>query len=171
MAEYKIVKGQAWINNDSLVQEQIMIIPGKSAITNVVAIVENIWDDLTSASGLYKCGSKPGYFYWEYEMTDTEDDDVTRTINYECPRPKPGLFSEPYDPESVEGDYAKYWVERLKTAKENYEKEYAIQRKEILLKGTTYLGYMGDDIVPTTIDDMVVVNSEFGDITNLLNLF
>jgi len=171
MADFKTIYGQAWINEDSLVQEQIMIIPGKSAVTNVVSLVSNIWDDLTSASGTYHKGTKPGYFYWEYDMTDTENDEVTRKVQYECPRPKFDLFEEPYDPESVEGDYAKYWVERMKTASENYEKNYAIQRKEVLLKGTTYLGYVGEDILPTTIEDQVETNSNFGDIMNLLNLF
>ena len=169
MADYKIIKGQAWIVNDSLVQDQIMLIPGKAAISNTVALVDNIWDDLTSASGTYIQG-KPGYFYWEYEMTDTEDDEVTRTVHFECPRPKYGLFEEPYDPELVEGDYAKYWVAKMKETAENYEKAYAIQRKEIILKGTEYFDPITEDII--TVDDEVVeTNTGFGDITNLLNLF
>ena len=169
MADFKVIKGQAWIDNNSLVQEQIMVIPGRSAITNVVALIEDIWEDLTSASGTYKSGSKPGYFYWEYEMTDTENDEVTKTIYYECPRPKVDLFTEPYDPETVEGDYAKYWVERMRVASENYEKAYAIQRKEILLKGTSYFDMETEDV--KTIDDIVETNTNLGDITSLLNLF
>ena len=167
MADYKIIKGQAWIDKDALVQEQIMIIPGRPATTNVVALIPDIWEDLTSSGGTYKSnGGK--YFYWEYEMTDSENDDAVVTVRYECPRPKPNLFPEPYDPESVDGDYAKYWVERMKTASENYEKAYAIQRKEIILKGTEYLDSEGSIV---KIEDKVESNTNLGDIMSLLGLF
>jgi len=170
MTEYKTIKGQAWIEGEDLVQEQVMLIPGKAAITNVVAIISNIWDDLTSASGTYHTGvKKAGYFYWEVTMTDSENDEVEITVPFECPRPKEGLFTAPYDPEAVEGDYAKYWVQRMKEASENYEKAYAIQRKEILLKGTEYFDTNIEGI--KKVDDIVETNSNFGDITSLLGLF
>ena len=168
MADSKIIKGQAWIDGISLVQEQIKITAGVSAVTETVVLVEDIWEDLTSASGLYQQG-KPGYFYWEYQMTSIDDDSTEVTIKYECPRPVYGLFKEPYDPESVEGDYAKYWVSKIKEASENYEKAYAIQRKEILLKGTEYFDPVHEDI--KTVDDMTVMNTDLGDITNLLGMF
>jgi hypothetical protein len=167
MADYKVIKGQAWIDGKSLVQEQIMIIPGKSAITNTIVLVEDIWEDLKSASGTYKTKDNK-YFYWEYKMTDSENDDVEIDVKYECPKPKIGVFPEPYDPETVEGEYAKYWVGRMKEASENYEKAYAIQRKEILLKGTEYMDQEGNI---ATIEDSVESNTNLGDIMNLLNLF
>ena len=43
MSESRIVKGQAWIQGDKLVQEQILITPGSVSSTNVVALIENIW--------------------------------------------------------------------------------------------------------------------------------
>lgn len=170
MTEYKTIKGQAWIEGEALVQEQVMLIPGKSAITNVVALIPNIWEDLTSNSGTYFTGvKKAGYFYWEVTMTDSENDEVEITTQFECPRPKDGLFTEPYDPDSVSGDYAKYWVAKMKEASENYEKAYAIQRKEILLKGTEYYDTSIEAI--KSVDDIVETNSNLGDITSLLGLF
>lgn len=168
MADFKTIKGQAWIDGKSLVQEQIMIIPGRSAVTNTIVLVQDIWEDLTSASGTYKSNEKKNYFYWEYKVTDSENDEVELDIKFECPRPKAGIFKEPYDPDSVEGDYAKYWVSKMKEASENYEKSYAIQRKEILLKGTEYMDTDGNYV---TIDDSVESNTNLGDIMNLLNLF
>lgn len=167
MADFKVIKGQAWIDGNALNQEQIMIIPKRPAITNIVSLIPDIWEDLTSASGTYKSNGN-GYFYWEYQQTDSENDDLEVTIKFECPKPKPGLFNEPYDPDSVEGDYAKYWVGRMKTASENYEKAYAIQRKEVILKGTEYLNSEGSIV---KVEDKVESNSNLGDIMNLLGLF
>lgn len=169
MADEKIIKCQAYICGNSLVQEQIKLYPYGSTDMTVV-LIENIWDDLTSASGTYQVGvKKAGYFYWEYQMTDSEDDNIEVTVHHECPRPKDGLFMPPYDPDAVEGDYAKYWVEKMREASENYEKAAAIQRKEVLLKGTEYFDPVLEGI--RTIDDMVETNSNFGDIMSLLNLF
>jgi hypothetical protein len=58
----KIIKGQAWISGNSLVQDQIMIIPGVDSVSNVVCLIEDIWEDLSSSSGQYKTNGK-GYFY------------------------------------------------------------------------------------------------------------
>lgn len=164
----KIIKGQAWISGDSLVQDQILLTSDGKSSENTVTLIANIWDDLTKASGNeYKTNGK-GYFFWEVEMTSMEDDDTIVTINIECPKPKPGLFQEPYDPESVDSSYAKYWVAKMKTAQENYENEYAIQRKEVVFKGTTYQDQEGQDV---TLPDYTFNNTDIGDITNLLSLF
>ena len=167
MADYKVIKGQAWIDGNALNQEQIMVIPKRPAITNIISLIPDIWEDLTSASGTYKSNGN-GYFYWEYQQTDSENDDIEVTIRFECPKPKPGLFKEPYDPDSVEGEYAKYWVRRMKVASENYEKAYAIQRKEVILKGTEYLNSEGSIV---KVEDKVESNTNLGDIMNLLGLF
>lgn len=166
--ETKIIKGQAWISGDSLVQDQILITSDGKSSENTIVLIADIWSDLTAASGnQYKTNNK-GYFYWETEMTSLEDDDAMVTINVECPKPKPGLFQEPYDPESVDSSYAKYWVQKMKTAQENYENEYAIQRKEVVFKGTTYTGQDGEIV---EIPDYTFINSDLGDISNLLSLF
>lgn len=164
--ETKTILGQAWISGDSLVQDQILVTTNGMS-ENTVVILQDIWSDLTSNNGTYKTNDK-GYFYWEVNMTSMEDDDITVKVNIECPKPKPGLFQEPYDPESVDGKYAKYWVGKMKIAQENYNNEYAIQRKEVTLKGLNYLDQGGENI---TMPDVTFTNSDIGDITNLLSLF
>lgn len=167
MSESKTLKGQAWIQGDSLVQEQILLVPGKISTINIVSLIPNIWEDLTSDSGEYKTNGK-GYFYWEYKMTDTTNDDVEVTIKFECPKPKYGIFKEPYDPEQVSGEYSKFWVNKLKIASENYEYKSAIQKKEIVFPGTGYVDQNGEYI---KVEELRVNNSDIGDITNLLNIF
>ena len=164
----KIIKGQAWVSGDSLVQDQILLTENGKSSENTVVLIANIWDDLTKASGNeYKTNNK-GYFFWEVEMTSMENDDIIVKVNIECPKPKQGLFQEPYDPESVDSSYAKYWVGKMKTAQENYENEYAIQRKEVVFDGCTYLDQEGQEV---ELPDYTFNNSDIGDITNLLSLF
>ena len=51
----KTVYGQAYIYNDSLIQETITFTEGQSdCINGINVIVENIWTDLMSASGQYR---------------------------------------------------------------------------------------------------------------------
>lgn len=166
MSESRIVKGQAWIQGDKLVQEQILITPGSVSLTNVVALIENIWEDLIG-TGTYKTNGR-GYFYWEYKMTDTEDDNVEMVVKFECPKPKEGLFQEPYDPSKCSGEYSKYWVGRLKTAVDNFELKSTVQRKEVIFPGTTYVDSKGDVV---ELEDTKFSNNDLGDITNLLNIF
>lgn len=163
----KIIKGNAWIQGNSLVQEQLIVLPKKDIITNVITLIEDIWADLTT-EGTYKYNKSKRYFYWEYKATSREDDDVEITVNFECPRPKEGLFSEPYDPESVEGEYAKYWVGKLKEAQENFEYKSAIQKKEIVFPGTGFVDQEGNYV---KVDEIRVNNDDLGDITNLLGMF
>lgn len=178
----RTIKGQAWINKEktgsdengnpiytySLVQDTITFDVGKET-SAVEVIIEDIWEDLTSASGKYKFNSKKDYFYWEYKMTDISDDNLEVTVNFDCPRPIEGIFEEPYDPESVSGEYAKYWVEKLKTVSDNYENAAAIQRKEVVFPGTEAINYSTGEI--ETYEDIIFHNSDLGDVTNLLNLF
>lgn len=159
----KTIKGQAWIQKDSLVQEQLIVVPGSAVVRNVVTLIDNIWDDL-KGEGTYKFNGKK-YFYWIYKMTDTEDDDVEIDVYFECPEPKPGLFSKPYDPEKVTGDYAKYWVNILKNAEDNYEYKAAIQKKEIVFPGTAYVNQNGELV---KVEETKVSNTDIGDISNLL---
>ena len=163
----KIIKGQAWIQGDSLVQEQILIVPNSAATRNVVVLIDNIWEDLTSDEGTYKYNGK-NYFYWEYKMTDTEDDDSEITIKFECPRPKSGLFTEPYDPEKVNGKYSKYWVSKLEQATNNFEYKAAIQKKEIVFPGTSYVNQEGELV---KVEETRICNNDLGDISNLLGFF
>lgn len=166
MDQSKTIKGDVWIQGASLVQEQILVVPGKDSYTNTIILIDDIWKDL-SGEGTYKTNGK-GYFYWEYKMTDTENDDVEVTLKFECPRPKEGLFKEPYNPDDVTGDYAKYWVGKLKTAQNNFENKAAIQKKEIVFPGSNYVNQNGEFI---QVEETKVSNTDLGDITNLLNLF
>ena len=172
MSNTKLIKGQAWIQGDSLVQEQLLITPGKPVLQNVVPLIENIWDNLTTESDSsvygYKYNGKK-YFYWEVKMTDTSDDMVEVTVKIECPKPKVDLFSEPYDPEKVTGAYAKYWVGQLKTADENNKASFAIQRKVVTFPGDTYVNYSTGEIYET--EEIKEENNDLGDISNLLSLF
>lgn len=163
----RIIYGQAWIHGDKLLQDQTTFTTEGRCTDSTKVLIENIWDDLTSA-GTYKCNEAKNYFYWEYTRTKLDDDYSTVTMKIECPRPKPGLFEKPYDPESVTGDYAKHWVERMKRASENGEKAYTIQKQEVLLRGTSYINQNGETV---TIDDITIDNDDLGDITNLLSLF
>lgn len=167
MSETKTIKGDVWIQGNSLVQEQILVVAGKDSYSNVVTLIEDIWQDLLSDSGTFKSNGK-NYFYWEYYMTDTENDDTEVKINYECPRPKEGLFEKPYDPDEYDSEYAKYWVGKLKTAEENYENCAAIQKKEIVFPGTRYIDQNGEFI---EVKETKISNTDLGEITNLLNLF
>jgi hypothetical protein len=117
---------------------------------------------------LFAQESKLENFYWEYEMTDTENEDSVIKVKMECPQPKEGLFEEPYDPETVEGDYAKYWVKKLKESTENYEYKAAIQKKEIVFPGTRYVNQEGEVV---EVEESRISNNDIGDITNLLGLF
>ena len=55
----KIIKGQAWISGNSLVQDQILLTDNGKSSENTVTLIDDIWDDLTKASGnKYKTNDK-----------------------------------------------------------------------------------------------------------------
>ena len=47
----KTIKGQAWIMGNKLLQDQTLILSNGETSNNTVALVEDIWKDLTSDSG------------------------------------------------------------------------------------------------------------------------
>jgi hypothetical protein len=171
MSDVKYIKGQVWIakngDKESLVQDQIMVVPGVDSVSNVIAIVDDIWADLLSESGTYKTNNR-GYFYWEYRQTLVDNPDLEITVQFECPKPKPGLFKEPYDPSTVQGDYAKYWVNKLKIAADNFEYGSSIQKKEIVFPKSEYLNWKTGKI--EEVDEVRIKNDDLGDIENLLGL-
>ena len=166
----KTVYGQAFIQNDSLVQETITFEEGHSdCINGTRVIVENIWDDLMSGpEALYRYNNEKTYFYWPYTITSLDNDDVTLTVNYNCPQPKEGLLTPDMEESELNSEWAKYWLAKIKTANENAENSLAIQRKEVTFPGTTYINQEGN---VETINDYVFRNNDLGDITNLLSLF
>ena len=173
----KIIYGQAYIvkrpeNNKgrvlfSLVQEQTLIIPGQGTANNTVELIGDVISDLKS-EGTYKYNNKR-YFYWEYKITDSEDDDVQLTVKYECPQPSyfGDDFFGPEDTEdTVKGEYAKYWIKKFNVARDNFEYKAAIQKKEIVFPGTSYVNQKGELV---EVKEIRNTNTELGDITNLLD--
>lgn len=174
MNETKLIKGQAWIYNDvkadgtiksSLVQDQIMVVPGVDSFSNTVCLIDDIWADLTSTSGQYKTNNK-GYFYWEYKQTLVDNPDVEVTVNFECPKPKEGLLT---GLSADKGDYVKYWLGKFKTAEDNYEEKIAIQKKEIKFPKSEYLDWETGQY--KEVEESTVLNDDLGTIENLLNTY
>ena len=172
-AKTKTIYGQAWVQGDSLVQEQLLVSsdPKIPVTENVISLIDNIWDNLTtdkeSSTYGYKTNGKK-YFYWEVDMTDVGDDTLIHKVKIECPKPKPGLFEEPYDPDKVSGDYAIYWVGKLKTADENNKASFAVQQKSVTFPSMTYYNHKEENV---ELPEIKVENNDLGDITNLLGLF
>ena len=167
--EYKEIKGQAWIADDKLMQDVILILPNGQTSSNTIALIPDIWEDLRSSSSTAKTNGK-GYWYWEYKMTDSTNDDVELTVKIECPRPKEGMFLPPYDLDSVNSDWEKYWVGKYKEAYDNAAESMTIQPKNIILPGTSYVDYSNGGQTKT-IEEIKTPNLDTGDITNLLGLF
>lgn len=163
----KTIFGQAYIVGDSLVQDQMLLAPGGILSNNTVVLIKDIWEDLQSETGKVKSNSK-GYFYWEVTMTSSENDDVNLVVRVEAPRPKPGLWGEDLSKVKANSEWAKWWLKKAQGAANNYEKEYAIQKKHITLAGTSYISQTGSTI---TLEDKVVQNNGLGDIENLLTIF
>ena len=165
----KKVYGQAWIqNNKSLVQDIITFNDNGIQTDSTEVIIEDIWEDLkdNTSSHKYKFNGKK-YFFWEYTMTSDEGEDIK--IKFEAPRPKPGLFPEPYDPEDYSEPYAKYWVGKLKESTENYEDKIAIQKKEVIFPTHTVTNFETGE--PEIVDEIIVKNTDLSDISSLLSLF
>jgi hypothetical protein len=100
-------------------------------------------------------------------MTSDEGEDLT--IKFEAPRPKPGLFPEPYDPSNYSEPYAHYWVGKLKESVENYENKIAIQKKEVIFPTHSVVNFKTGE--PETVEEIVVKNNDISDLSNLLSLF
>lgn len=184
MAE-KIIKGQPYIQGDSLVQDQTKITSKKAIDIPAAVIIEDIWDNLKNNTGsgptAYKSNGKKDYFYWEVKQTSIESDDIEVTVNFECPKPKEGLYNDLLenntDPEDQSvlnmGDYTAYWYKKIYTARKNYEKEMAIQKKEITFEPVTMTDYSKDNFgeVGEVVSGYTIKNDDLGDISNLLSLF
>ena len=167
----KTIYGQAWVQGDSLLQEQLTVSAGMPIIENTVTLIDNIWDNLTTEPGASEYGYKTNgkkYFYWEVKMTDIGDDSITHNVCIECPKPKSGLFEEPYDVDKVEGAYAKFWVNQFRIADENNKASFAIQKKSVTFPKSSYYSQKEEII---EVPEIKVENNDIGDITNLLGLF
>lgn len=165
MSDSKTIKGQPYLLGKTLYQEQILLSPGIASTSQTIALINDIWEDLITGPGTFKTNGR-GYFYWEVQMTDMENDEAEVTIKFECPRPIPIEYSKL---EESDTEYGKYWAEKLKTAVDNYEYEAAIQQKEIVFPGTQYVDSNTGELI--NVEETRVANTDVGDITNLLSLF
>jgi hypothetical protein len=188
--EEKIIYGQPYIKGDSLVQDQTKITSrGKVIDIPAAVIIEDIWDNLKNnnpytyndTSATYKTNNKKDYFYWEVKQTSIESDDIEVTINFECPKPKDGLFDDLWenkiepDDNSVlsKGDYAAYWYKKIYTSRVNYQNEMTVQKKEVTFEPVTMTDYSKDNFgeVREVLPRYTIKNDDLGDISNLLSLF
>lgn len=164
MADTKTIKGLPFLIGNTIYQEQILFV-GNQNSTNTVVLIEDIWEDLITGPSTAKTNGK-GYFYWEFDITNPEDDTLTTKIKLECPRPYEEVYE---DLDSGNTEYAEYWAEKMKAAKENYEYKAAVQKKEIVFEGSQYVDYNTGEVVH--VDKTKVTNNDLADVQNLLSLF
>lgn len=194
-----VIKGEAWILGDKLVQDQTVFSDSDASIngeTTVVTLIENIWDDLFSGSGEYKWNNKT-YFYWEYEMTDTTSDSGDLiTVKFECPsltyekakeRLIPGNTPEERDEKEAELVASQGFPfddpRKASLGKGDYVDYYItkfIEAYENSLKygniqrtEVTFPGssHIALDGSTVVIEEVTVKNYDFGDMYNLLSSF
>ena len=158
----KIIKGQAWISGNSLLQDQTLVGPNGVTSSNTVALIENIWDELLSPTST--CKRDQNYIYWEVTVTSIDDEHIT--VRVECPRPKDGIFTPPYDPSTGKSEWSRYWLGKLKEVSDRAQETCTIQPKEYLLADSEYIE-PGTGIVKK-VEKKTIVNSDLGDVTNLL---
>ena len=173
-----INRGQAWISNDKLLQDQIIEINGVLTESTVV-LISDIWENLfnNGGQGYDVKSNKKGYFYWEVEVTPVENDNVgqlNEKMFIECPKPREDQFEKlskvkVEEGEDVSDNWAKYWKKRFDTTLENAEKKMTIQRKEVVFGGSNYIDPDGN--LKTIEEQHIQVDHELGSIANLLMMF
>ena len=166
--ETKTIYGQAFISGNSLVQDVVFFVNDTQS-ESTVEIINNIWEDLKSASGKYKTNKK-GYWYWEVDMTDLEDPDKTVKVKVDCPKPDPSFFDYNFEEDPGDSDWVKFWKGKMKSIQNNiFNSTNGLQQKEVNLPGTKYIDQNGDTV---EIKETKIIRSDLGDIQNLLfNLY
>lgn len=173
-----VIKGQAWISDNKLLQDQIIEINGVLT-ENTVVLISDIWDNLfnNGDSEYVVKSNKKGYFYWEIPVTPIDNDNVgqlNEKMFIECPKPREDQFERLNEVQVDEGEdvsevWAKYWKKRFDTTMENAEKKMTIQRKEVVFGGSNYIDPDGN--LKTIDEQHVQVDHELGSIANLLMMF
>lgn len=168
MANAVTIYGPAFISENSLVQDQILL-TDKGQSENTVLIIPDIWKDLMNPSGKWKAG-KNGYFYWEVEMTDTEDATKKVKVKVSCPKPEPSLFKFNFEESESDSGWTAYWKGKMKSVENSvYNSKNAIQPTEVTLPGTKYVDQNGNTV---TLEEKKIIRDNLGDIQNLLlNLY
>lgn len=160
----KDIKGQAWLSGDTLLQTITTFEEDGSVTEHNDVLVEDIWADLLSDSGTYKVNETKRFFYWEYMMTDSENDDLEVKILFSCPTPKPDL-----DLEKGSGEWVEYWKKRIETYKSNFEKRSTIQPQTVDLGSYNYMNPATGQIENRPAESYE--RDGLSDIQNLLFLF
>lgn len=168
MAKAITIYGQAYLSGDSLVQDQILLTDTTQS-ENTVILIPDIWEDLKNPSGKWK-SEKDTYFYWETEMTDTEDTERKVKVKVSCPKPNPSVFDCVFEASEGDSQWTTYWKSKMKAAENSiYNSTNAIQPKEIILPGTKYINQNGETV---EVMETKVTRDNLGDIQNLLlNLY
>ena len=201
----KTLYGQAWIHGNSVLQDQTVFEDGILTETKTVVLIDNIWEESLNGEGIpaegasgktlndgakdYQYNKKKNYFFWEYKMTNLDDEEIK--VKLECPKPSVEFFEKnffkdgqsgvqyrfysTYDPELIDESlaYARHYGEKLHTSGVNMEKSSVIQIKEINLDAietTNFEKFEGNQIT-SDLPKQTLVNNDLGDITNLLGLF
>lgn len=169
MMTTKTIKGQPYLDGNSLTQEYILFYSYDSGKTSEVSqgqvvIIEDIWEDLKSLTGTSKTNGR-GYFYWEVEITDHEtDSDIT--IYFNCPIPTIETFSDNLViNNSTDSDWTKYWKAKIATSQTNYAYKSSISPREIVFPGTNYISPSGDIV---DVPEIRIKDDNLGDLSNLL---
>lgn len=187
MDENKIIKGQAWISaTGSLLQDQICIYPDGRSTSNVVALIPDVWENLFTGGGNnqedvdYIWTNNKGFYFWKVKTTDIGDDSIEVDVFIQCPKPRyediDRLLSTEISPRTVEINgssveeipWVTYWAERYRTTLKNAEDKLAIQKKEIVFPGTSYIDQHGNTV---EVEEKKETNYELGSIANLLSMF
>jgi len=175
--ENRIIKGQAWVSGDKLLQDQIVFL-NNIPTENTVILIPNIWKNLMEGPEGEEPEAKTngkGYFYWKLKMNSIDNDSEVVDLLIECPKPRVENFEnseeciKELERNANSSEWAKYWYDRFVTAMENAEKKMTIQRKEVIFGGSSYIDPNGE---PKTIEEKhVQTDHELGSIANLLMMF
>ena len=167
-AQRKTIYGQVYIINDSLVQDQILLITDGRTVNrseNTVIIINNIWEDLKDSNGSAKKG-RPGFWYWEADMTDIDDPDTVVKIRINCPKPGPEVFENDFEDKGGDSEWTTYWKGKMREALNSlYNSKNAISPEEIVLPGTKYVDQNGDLVV---LDKVKMSRDGISEVQNLM---
>ena len=165
--ETRTIYGQAYIVENSLVQDMIfLVLSGKnvSRSENTVIVVEDIWEDLKSKTGTSK--RDKNYWYWEVNMTDIEDPDHTVKVRVGCPKPGPEIFDYNYETSSDDSEWSIYWKGKMTEILDSpYNSKNAMSPEEVVLPGTKYVNQNGELV---TLNEVKVSKNGLSDVQNLM---
>ena len=161
--ESRTLYGQAYIFEDKLIQDQILVLENGNISEAQVAIINNIWDNLLSGNDAeFPVKGNGKFFYWEVKMTNPTDDSVEEIIKIECPRPSSDILDRLSTGTSI---WAQYWAAEYQKVLESNP---TIQKTEFVLLGEKSFDFSTETWKEPT--EIISKNNDLGDITNLLDI-